>query len=53
MKVCLECGRIVSDGTERCPECKTEDFEDLLVPFYNDITPYLEERDEHIQDAME
>ena len=45
MKVCIDCGRVVSDKEEQCSECGSIDFQALLVPFYDDLEPYIEEED--------
>lgn len=46
MKACNECYRVVLDKDETCPECGGTKFTPLLVPFYDDIGPCLDEDDE-------
>ena len=46
MKVCDDCDRVVSDKVEVCPECGSTEFTPIIVPFYNDWEPYLEDKDD-------
>jgi len=46
MKVCNECNYVYRDSLRSCPICGGEDFEELLVPFYNDAEGYLEENED-------
>lgn len=45
MKVCDNCGEVVLDKVEICPNCSGEEFTELLVAVYDDYGPYLEEED--------
>ena len=46
MKVCDNCQRLNPEDAEVCIGCGESDFEELLFPFYNDIKPYLEDKEE-------
>ena len=42
MKVCDSCQRVNLDDAETCVECGESEFKRILVPFYDDVEPYLE-----------
>ena len=45
MKVCNNCQRINLNNVEVCIGCGKSEFTELLIPFYDDIEPYLKESD--------
>jgi len=51
MKMCKSCSRLNLDDAEVCIECDRDKFIELLIPFYNDIEPYLEEGNDELTRA--
>jgi len=45
VKACLNCGRIVPDKVEVCPDCDCNRFAEILSSVYDCWDPYLEEED--------
>ena len=43
MKVCDNCGRVVINKVEVCPDCDGKEFTELLVATYDDLESWLEE----------
>jgi len=46
VKICVACYRLLPDDEEPCCGCGGEDFVPMLFVPYNDIEPYLEEKDD-------
>ena len=44
MKMCKNCNRVNPDDVEVCIECGEDKFTELLMPFYDDIESYLENK---------
>jgi len=45
VKVCDNCGKVILDKTEACPECGCVKFTELLTASYDNWESYLEEKD--------